>query len=122
MPDDQPFDAVRAAAELEAQLGVELAPDSDAHVADRVGSEIARVEQRLARESARELARRTRAVLLDFLAVLDDLERALVAGRRESAGTALLAGLELVERSFLAALARHGVSRFEALGERFDPA
>jgi molecular chaperone GrpE len=54
-----------------------------------------------------------------MLGVLDDLERALAAAPREDP---LRAGVELVEKSFLAALGRHGVARAAALGERFDPA
>jgi molecular chaperone GrpE len=110
MPDDDSFDALSAAAELEAALAGE---------GDRLAEEIARAEERIAREGARELERRTRAVLLDMLGVLDDLERALAAAPREDP---LRAGVELVEKSFLAALGRHGVTRTAALGEPFDPA
>jgi hypothetical protein len=64
MPDDESFDALSAAAELEAALAGE---------GDRLSEEIARAEERIAREGAREVERRTRAVLLDMLGVLDDL-------------------------------------------------
>lgn len=117
MPDDPAFDALAAAAELDEALAGEAAAGDD-----RLADEVAKIEARLARESERDLARRTRAVLVDLIAVLDDLERALAAGRREAQGTPLLAGIELVERNFLAALARHGVTRIEALGAPFDPA
>src|SRR5262245_29633257 len=114
MPDDDTFDALAAAAELEA----ELAEGGGLPLDD----EIARNEARLQREGGREPEPRTRAVLSDLVGVRDDVERALAAGRREQPGSALLAGVELVERHFLATLGRHGVTRVDALGEPFDPA
>jgi molecular chaperone GrpE len=113
MPREEDFDAVSAAAELEEALAGET---------DRVAEEVARAEARLAREMARELGRRTREVLVDLLGVLDDLERALDQARRAGDGSPLRDGVELVERNFLAALGRHGVTRVAALGEPFDPA
>ncbi len=121
MPDDETFDALSAAAELDAALANETSGDPDTYIAERVAEGVARAEERLAREAGRDLARRTRAVLVDLIGVLDDLERALEAARRERDGSALLAGVELVARNFVAALARHGVTRVEALGEPFDP-
>lgn len=55
----------------------------------------------------------------DLLAVVDDLERALQHAGEES--SALAAGVELVHRSLLAALAKHGVERIETKGKAFDP-
>jgi molecular chaperone GrpE len=110
MPDDGGFDALSAAAELEAALaGASLAED-----------EIARARERLERDAGLEVERRTQAVLRDLLEVLDDVDRALEAAR--AAGDALLLGLELVQRRFLAVLAKHGVTPIAALGEPFDPA
>ena len=63
----------------------------------------------------------------DMLAVSDNLRRALdaiPAEARESgdAGlTALAEGVEMTERSMLAALERHGVRKIEPMGEKFDP-
>ena len=116
MADAPDFDALAAAAELDLVLGADPAGD------DRLAAEVARALARVAREGEREVNRRVRAVLVDLIGVLDDLERALAAGRGPGQGTALLAGIELVERGFLAALARHGVTRVEALGLPFDPA
>src|SRR5258707_13105982 len=63
----------------------------------------------------------------DILAVVDNMERALLAldaERREKvdAGTkALLDGVELTERELLKVLEKHGVKKFEPLDEKFDP-
>jgi molecular chaperone GrpE len=63
----------------------------------------------------------------DILAVADNMDRALQAldadlREKAEAGTkALLDGVELTERELLKVLEKHGVKRFEPLGERFDP-
>ena len=63
----------------------------------------------------------------DMLAVSDNLRRALEAipaDARESGDTglnALAEGVEMTERSMLAALERHGVRKLEPMGEKFDP-
>ncbi len=63
----------------------------------------------------------------DMLAVSDNLRRALDAIPTEarSAGeaglNALIEGVEMTERSMLAALERHGVKKLEPEGQKFDP-
>ena len=63
----------------------------------------------------------------DILAVADNMERALGAldaDLREKAGAgtkALLDGVELTERELLKVLEKHGVRKFDPLGEKFDP-
>jgi molecular chaperone GrpE len=63
----------------------------------------------------------------DILAVADNMGRALGAldadlREKADAGTkALLDGVELTERELLKVLEKHGVKKFEPLGEKFDP-
>ncbi|MBD9374077.1 nucleotide exchange factor GrpE [Rhizobium sp. ARZ01] len=63
----------------------------------------------------------------DMLAVSDNLRRGLEAIPAEAleageAGLKALAeGVEMTERSMLAALERHGVRKLEPIGEKFDP-
>ena len=63
----------------------------------------------------------------DILAVADNMARAqaaLAAEQREQADPgvkAFLDGIELTERELLKVLERHGVRKFEPLGEKFDP-
>jgi molecular chaperone GrpE len=59
------------------------------------------------------------ALARDLLSVVDDLERALQHAGEES--RALAAGVELVHKSLLGVLSRHGVERIEAKGKPFDP-
>jgi molecular chaperone GrpE len=58
-------------------------------------------------------------LIRELLTVLDDLERALASAGDED--SALVQGVELTRRNFVAVLERHGVSEIPALGETFDP-
>ena len=59
----------------------------------------------------------------DLLAVVDNLERAVVHGEGNQDGDfqSLLQGVELVQRELMGALAKHGVEKIEAEGQPFDP-
>ncbi len=63
----------------------------------------------------------------DMLAVSDNLRRALDAIPADARNggdtglTALAEGVEMTERSMLAALERHGVRKLDPMGEKFDP-
>lgn len=79
--------------------------------------EIARARARIEREADRREERHRRAILSDFIDVLDDLDRALAAGN----GSGVVEGVEMVHRRFLDKLTRHGVRRREVLaGDPFD--
>ena len=83
--------------------------------------EIESVKVRVGRESARELEHKKRAFLCQFLEVLDDLDRAIIAARADRHQSAIVEGIELVHRHFLAKLDEHAVALRPALGKRFDP-
>jgi molecular chaperone GrpE len=63
----------------------------------------------------------------DILAVADNMERALKAlddeiREKADAGVkALLDGVELTERELIKAMEKHGISRLEPQGQKFDP-
>jgi molecular chaperone GrpE len=57
-------------------------------------------------------------LLKDLLPVLDGLDRALAHAAEDDP---LREGVKLVRASFEQALARHGVTAFSAMGEKFDP-
>jgi molecular chaperone GrpE len=76
---------------------------------------------RLRKEIARDVERSRRQVLVSFLDVLDNLDRALdAAGDR--GGDPLTQGVALVRQQFLSTLEALGVSRIDPLGHPFDPA
>jgi molecular chaperone GrpE len=76
---------------------------------------------RLRKDVGREAERNRRALFLDLLQVIDNLDRAVDAARAAGSDDALVQGVEMVRRQFLATLESYGVKRFEAIGETFDP-
>lgn len=90
----------------------------------RAADEFEQVRLRIRRDVAREVERGRRAVIVELLDVLDNLDRAIAAARATShtdSSETLLRGVELVREQFLARLDALGVSRLDALGARFDP-
>jgi len=95
-------------------------------------------QRRIAQEEAQAGQER---LLRDVLRVADNLDRTLAAGQQRAstpgipqrpsglgtpsplgASNGLRQGVELTRDDLLRVLAKHGVERFEALGEPFDPA
>jgi molecular chaperone GrpE len=82
---------------------------------------------RIRRDVTREVERGKRAVLVELLEVVDNLDRAVSAAQAGMAGRDsgealenLARGIRLVRDQFLAKLAGMGVTRIEALGLPFD--
>lgn len=83
---------------------------------------------RIRKESSKEIERGRRAVLVEFLEVIDNLDRAIDAGAEAYEEgdhapnfEALLQGILMVQQQFLAKLASFGVKRIELEGQAFDP-
>ncbi len=77
---------------------------------------------RLRKQIAKDVERGRRAVLVELLEVVDNLDRAIDAARAGGSTDALLQGVELVRQQFLAKLEGFGVTAVAALGQPFDPA
>ena len=117
------------AAALEADPVAELAREA-AEYKDKLLRTLAEMEN-LRRRTEREIADTRHyavsAFARDILAVADNMERALQAldadlrEKADAATKALLDGVELTERELIKVLEKHGVKRFEPIGERFDP-
>lgn len=88
----------------------------------RLQAEFENSKKRMAREKAEFLKFAHEALILDFLPVLDNLERALGAARAEVGSTSLVEGIEMIVRLFRAVLEKAGVKPMETLGQPFDPA
>lgn len=90
----------------------------------QASSEFDESRLRLRREISKEIERGRREILADLLDVVDNLDRAIDAARG-SATTggmdALVQGVDLVRRQFLAKLEGFGVTRIESEGQAFDP-
>ena len=115
-------------------VGETIDPNDHARVAAeykdkllRVLAEMENLRRRTAREIADTRAYGISAFARDILAVADNMDRALQAldvELREKADAgikALLDGVELTERELHKVLDKHGVRKFEPVGEKFDP-
>ena len=79
---------------------------------------------RLRREISKDIERGRREILADLLDVVDNLDRAVGAARASAGGDrldALIQGVDIVRRQFLAKLEGFGVKRIESEGQPFDP-
>lgn len=89
----------------------------------KAASEFDEARLRLRREIAKDVERGRREILADLLEVVDNLDRAIDSAKMANAtADALLQGVEMVRRQFLAKLEGLGVTRIEAAGQAFDPA
>jgi len=79
------------------------------------------VRARLRRDVVRDVERGRRAMLVELLEVVDNLDRAIAAARQASEAGALLQGVALVRDQFLAKLSGFGAIRMTPLGKPFDP-
>jgi molecular chaperone GrpE len=136
--EDQAKPAEPAKAETQAanqDAGVELASDlegllaENADMRDRVLRTMADMEN-LRRRTEREKADTARYAISNFardvLTIGDNLKRAIdhvpaEAAAQDPALKSFLDGVELTERELLNMLEKHGVTKLEPLGQRFDP-
>jgi molecular chaperone GrpE len=61
------------------------------------------------------------SLLRDLIPVLDNFDRALAAARAARESGTVVSGIELIQREIQRVLEKHGVTRYSAVGERFDP-
>ena len=93
----------------------------------RTAADMENLRRRTAREIQDARAYAMANFARDMLSVSDDLRRALDAIPEEAKASgdagfkALIEGVEITERSMLAALERHGVKKLTPEGEKFDP-
>jgi molecular chaperone GrpE len=120
----EPTDEGKVAALVEA-LSKESAEYKDKLL--RTLAEMENLRRRTEREIADTRLYGISAFARDIIAVADNMQRALGAldaelREKADAGTkALLDGVELTERELLKVLEKHGVKKFDPLGEKFDP-
>jgi molecular chaperone GrpE len=77
---------------------------------------------RVTRDVERTFNRRHERLLLKFIDILDNLDRALEAAEQTYAGNPLIEGLILVRTQLLQTLQQEGLERIPVLGLPFDPA
>ena len=88
----------------------------------RLQAEFENFKKRMAREKTEYLKYAHEALVLEFLPILDNLERAIASARAEAGSTPLLEGIEMIARLFRAVLEKAGVKPMEVVGQPFDPA
>jgi molecular chaperone GrpE len=114
----------------------EAAPETEALIAEvaslkdkmlRTLADMENLRRRTEREVAEARLYGVTSFARDMLTVADNLRRALESvpadkrGGADAAVKALIEGVELTERDFLATLGRFGVKKLEPLGQKFDP-
>lgn len=88
----------------------------------RERAELENFKRRMQREKSEALRFANEPLVRDLLPVVDNLERATVHAQGGGNGQPLIEGVQLVLRSFVEVLEKHGVTRVKATGEPFDPA
>ena len=76
---------------------------------------------RVTRDVERTFSRHTEKLLVKFIDILDNLDRALEAAEQTYAGNPLIEGLILVRTQLLQTLRQEGLERIPVLGSPFDP-
>jgi molecular chaperone GrpE len=89
----------------------------------QAASEFDEARLRLRREISKDIERGRREILADLLEVLDNLDRAVDATKGASSIDAVVQGVDMVRRQFLAKLESFGVRPIDvAPGGQFNPA
>jgi molecular chaperone GrpE len=125
MDDSQPHDTV-ASADAPTDLAAEC-EELRRQVDDRQDkllralAETENVRRRAQRDRDEYVKNAAESLLKDLVPVLDNLDRALAAARAGDNPTGVVEGVELIQRELLRVLERAGVTRYSAVGQRFDP-
>ena len=118
----QASDLAARVAVLEAELEAareEARQANERWIRERADGE--NLKKRAARERVEDVRAATGSLMRDLLPVVDNLERAVQAAQGGGDGQPLVEGVSLVLKALTDVLARHGVTRVESKGARFDP-
>ncbi len=83
--------------------------------------EMAKAQDRMRRDQAKEVARAKMGAARELLDVLDNLDRTLQDVPADGPAAALAQGVRMVHKQFVEVLTGFGVERMNALGTPFDP-
>ncbi len=87
----------------------------------RLHAEFENYKKRMARERSEFVKFANEGLILEFLPVLDNLERAAATARTGADAQGVAEGLEIILRLFQTTLEKAGVKAIEALEHQFDP-
>jgi molecular chaperone GrpE len=119
---EQPGPTLEEFQALQQQLADTLAKaDEYLNGWQRSQADFANFKRRIEREQTQIYQNAAGSVIKRFLAVLDDLDRALKNRPKEGDGAAWAEGIELIYRKLMAILESEGVKPMSAEGQQFDP-
>jgi molecular chaperone GrpE len=95
--------------------------DEYLELARRTKADFENYRKRVAKETSEALARGKADLARQLLPALDNLERALAAGKDPEAHRALVEGVAMVRDELHGRLEGAGVEAFDPTGEKFDP-
>ena len=87
----------------------------------RALADIENLRRRSQRDREEYVKYANESLLRDLVPVLDNFDRAVAAARAAGAPGTVVEGIELIHRELLRVLERHGVTRYSAVGQPFDP-
>jgi molecular chaperone GrpE len=106
----------RALADKESRLQ-KIAASHENSVSDFQGA-----RDRIKGEALKDVERGRRSLIVDFLDIIDNLDRAIEATGQTGDLNTLLDGVKMVRDMFLGKLEALGIQRVDAMGHHFDPA
>jgi molecular chaperone GrpE len=125
---ETPGDEIEIEAEAEAEeedldpiekLEQKLAEARDEYL--RLAAEFDNYRKRQTRNLEAVIKSANEGLIINFLEVLDNFERALDAGKEKPNFKKYHKGMKLIFEQLTETLERAGVQRFDSLGEKFDP-
>ena len=103
-----------------AEMEVQLAETRD-HLL-RKAAEFENFRKRMNQEKQSSIEYANQSLLLDIIPIIDDFERAILAGENSTDYTGLLEGIKMIEKRLMNQLeTKWGLKRFDSIGELFDP-
>lgn len=88
---------------------------------EQIDKEISRTKARLETDYDRKLGLERQKILLPFLEILDNLQRAMDSASKTGAAGNLLEGIQMTVNLFLTKLQSAGVESIPVVGQPFDP-
>jgi molecular chaperone GrpE len=88
----------------------------------RKAADFENFRKRMNQEKASAIEYANQSLLLDIIPIIDDFERAILAGESSSDYAAFLEGIKMIEKRLTTQLeSKWGLKRFNSTGEPFDP-
>lgn len=128
-PEDLDVEATESVEEssIEAEAAADPAADAEAEAQQfherwiRSQAELENYRKRAQKEMEELRRYQSQSIIRDLLPGLDNLERAVSAAESSNSVEELLEGIRMVQKQFDSALASHGATPIECVGQTFDP-